>query len=283
MCRVEPSRVEDSLRPLYRELAEFYEKIEERDYEAEISLIDKILRRHRVKSLIDLGCGTGLHVRELARRGYNGLGIDISPAMIRIAKRRAQGLKNARFITADYYSYRPASRFDGALCLNWSIPVALRDVDRFFSNVSRLLKEGGVLIIDYEKPGDIVWSDVGRPIIDSWSFKDGLIVRVSVGQIRRRVMRSRDVYIVFGRAKGFIPPREKERYLGRWRDVNVAAFLDISHVRFYEPKELERIAHRHGFASLKILSLKTRRGYRRLYNIFIKSGKRDSVNTQRGV
>ncbi|GBC70863.1 Glycine/sarcosine N-methyltransferase [Candidatus Calditenuaceae archaeon HR02] len=258
------------MRPLYDELAELYETIEERDYEAEISLIARVFEKNHVKSIIDLGCGTGIHVRELARLGYRAVGIDISPSMIRVAKKRARGLKGARFVKADYYTYNPETRFDGALCLNWSIPVTLRDVEKFFSNTARLLREGGVLIIDYERPSDIVWSDVGRPVIDSWRFRGGQIVRVSVGEIRRNVMKSRDVYIVFGRPRGFSPPSEEERYLRRWRSEKVAVFLDVSHVRFYEPRELAKIASRHGFSSQRILSMKTKRGYARLYNIFVK-------------
>ncbi|MEM0481669.1 MAG: class I SAM-dependent methyltransferase [Nitrososphaerota archaeon] len=262
----------NTLRPLYNELAELYETIEERDYKAEISLIDRVFKEHHVKSVIDLGCGTGIHVRELARRGYRALGIDISTSMIRVAIKRARGLERARFVKADYYTYNPKTQFDGALCLNWSIPVTLNDAERFFSNTARLLREGGVLIIDYERPGDIVWRDVGRPVIDAWRFRGGQIVRVSVGEIRRNVMKSTDVYIVFGRPRGFSPPSERERYLGRWRGENVAVFLDVSHVRFYEPRELAKIASRHGFSSQRILSMKTRRGYVRLYNIFVKRG-----------
>jgi SAM-dependent methyltransferase len=255
-------------------LAELYETIEERNYRAEISLIDRVFRENQVKSVIDLGCGTGIHVRELARLGYSAVGIDLSPSMIRVAKKRARGIKRAKFVKADYYTYNPKTRFDGALCLNWSIPVTLRDVERFFSNTARLLREGGILIIDYERPSDIVWGDVGRPVIDSWRFKGGQIVRVSVGEIRRNVMKSRDVYIVFGQPRGFSPPSERERYLGRWRGENVVVFLDVSHVRFYEPRELARIASKHGFSSQRILPLKTKRGYVRLYNIFVKRGKK---------
>ncbi len=264
-------------RPLYKELAELYETIEERNYEAEISLIDKVFKEHHVKSVIDLGCGTGIHVRELAKRGYRTLGIDISPSMIRVAKKRASGLKGVSFVKADYYTYNPKARFDGALCLNWSIPVTLRGLEKFFSNTAHLLREGGVLIVDYEKPSDIVWSDVGKPVIDSWRFSGGQIVRVSVGEIRRNLMKSRDVYIVFGRPRGFSPPSEEERYLGRWRGEDVSVFLDVSYVRFYEPRELAKIASRYGFSSKRILSVKTKRGYVRLYNIFIKKGG-NSVN-----
>src|SRR6266849_5609861 len=38
--------------------------------------------------VVDLGCGSGLWARELSQAGYDVLGIDISPAMIEMARNR---------------------------------------------------------------------------------------------------------------------------------------------------------------------------------------------------
>lgn len=259
------------MRPLYTVLAPFYELIEGRDYDSELALIEDALKRHGCKTVVDLGCGTGLHVRELAKRAFDVWGIDISPHMIKTAKRLARGLRNARFVVADYYNFKPPTPFDAALCLNWSIPVTFRDVERFFKNSARLLRDGGILLIDYERPEDIVWEDVGEPVIDSWRFRSGRIVRVSIGHVWRNVMRSRDVYIVFGKPRGFRPPSERERYLGKMSNENIMLFLDVSHVRFYEPSEIERLASRHGFKSERLLNLATKKGYRRLYHLLVKA------------
>jgi len=42
-----------------------------------------------VTSIVDIGCGTGLITRDLARQGYQVTGIDPAPAMIEIARRGA--------------------------------------------------------------------------------------------------------------------------------------------------------------------------------------------------
>jgi len=51
-------------------------------------------------SIVDLGCGTGLITRELAREGYRVTGIDTAPAMIDLA-RRGSYADRVRWICGD--------------------------------------------------------------------------------------------------------------------------------------------------------------------------------------
>jgi SAM-dependent methyltransferase len=54
----------------------------------------RILKRAGVSAggrVVDLGCGSGLWVERLQRAGYRALGIDASPAMIALARRRVPG------------------------------------------------------------------------------------------------------------------------------------------------------------------------------------------------
>jgi len=66
-----------------------------------------LFKKHKVKTVIDVGCGTGDHVISLAKEGYKALGIERSPLMIQEAKRRMKGLpkhitNRIRFITGEY-------------------------------------------------------------------------------------------------------------------------------------------------------------------------------------
>ncbi|MBN1857919.1 class I SAM-dependent methyltransferase [Candidatus Bipolaricaulota bacterium] len=56
-----------------------------------LPLLDRLLGQERGKRILDLGCGTGLLAWELARRGHEVVGIDLSPAMINVARRKASG------------------------------------------------------------------------------------------------------------------------------------------------------------------------------------------------
>ena len=52
------------------------------------------------RTIVDLGCGTGLLTRELARRGYTMIGIDPSSEMLAVARRGAHG-DRVRWILGD--------------------------------------------------------------------------------------------------------------------------------------------------------------------------------------
>jgi SAM-dependent methyltransferase len=97
--------------------------------------------------VVDAGCGSGVLTRMLLNAGYDVLGIDISPAMIRLARRRAPEA-----------SYRVASldRIDlpratavlaiGEIVSYLCSPTA---VMRFFRNASAALDRQGLLLFDF--------------------------------------------------------------------------------------------------------------------------------------
>jgi SAM-dependent methyltransferase len=68
--------------------------------------------------ILDVGCGVGRHSLELARRGYQMVGIDITPAFVEIANKnaRAEGLE-AQFYRQDARGLKFESEFDAAICL----------------------------------------------------------------------------------------------------------------------------------------------------------------------
>ena len=257
-------------RPLYSQLVPYYELLESRDWEGEVNLISSVLKEHACRSVIDLGCGTGRHVRELARLGFEVTGIDISGQNIKFAKRKAleDGI-NARFVRGNYFDYLPTEDYDAATCLNWSIPVKDDQVRRLLNKTFSLLRASGILILDYERVSDIVWSDVGKPIVESWNREDEVIVRVSLGKIDSNVLSSDDVYLVYPRSQARIPPDEKSRYEAANQRGRVKVYSDTSHVRFFSPPELKQLAQESSFATIRNLVL-PRNGYKRNYLVLMK-------------
>ncbi len=66
-----------------------------------VALLRRLSRRQRPCRVLDVGCGTGLHLLALAGQLESGLGIDLAPAMIERARRHAQAAGQAGRIRFD--------------------------------------------------------------------------------------------------------------------------------------------------------------------------------------
>lgn len=96
---------------------------------------------------LDLGCGRGLHSAELARRGWQVVGVDLVPRAVEAATR--QGLPGARFVVGDVTDLAAADlgMFDFFLdvgCLQGFDAEQRRDVGR---GVTALANPGATLLI----------------------------------------------------------------------------------------------------------------------------------------
>ena len=68
--------------------------------------------------ILDIGCGTGRHAVELARRGFRLTGVDISAGMLKEAEQAAQAAGvSVRWIHQDATRLSVQGPFDAAICL----------------------------------------------------------------------------------------------------------------------------------------------------------------------
>lgn len=58
----------------------------------EADLVDALLHEHGGRRVLDAGCGTGRVAVELAARGYEVVGVDLDPGMLRTARAKAPDL-----------------------------------------------------------------------------------------------------------------------------------------------------------------------------------------------
>lgn len=111
--------------------------------------------------VVDLGCGSGLLAQRLARAGYEVLGVDLSPAMIALARRR---VPRARFVVASYVDVAlPRCVAVTALgeCLNYAFDArvgapgapGVKSLARICQRVHAALEPGGVFVFDVALPG----------------------------------------------------------------------------------------------------------------------------------
>jgi len=84
----------------------------------ECDFLEKEFNFDKSLKILDVGCGTGRHAIELAKRGYNITGIDLSESQIQRAKEKAEnvGLK-IDFIVADARNLPFDNEFDIAIML----------------------------------------------------------------------------------------------------------------------------------------------------------------------
>jgi len=84
----------------------------------EVDFIEELFRPPAGARVLDLGCGTGRHAVELARRGYSVTGVDLSAGMLDEA-RGAAGAAGVELelVKADATAFRSAEPFDLVLCL----------------------------------------------------------------------------------------------------------------------------------------------------------------------
>jgi SAM-dependent methyltransferase len=114
---------------------------------SEIDRALNMLRPGRGERVLDLACGSGRHSHELARRGFDVVGADISPELLEIARRDAaeQDL-DVEFIEVDLRELEFDADFNIVLSLNdGAIGYFETDEEnlRSFEVISRALRPGG--------------------------------------------------------------------------------------------------------------------------------------------
>ncbi len=85
---------------------------------AEVDFLLELLSVEPGDHILDIGCGAGRHSVELARRGYQVTGVDISAGMLAQAANAAeQAGVTVTWIKADATRYTADRLFDAAICL----------------------------------------------------------------------------------------------------------------------------------------------------------------------
>src|ERR1700731_1841714 len=85
---------------------------------AEVGQIEALLQLRPPRRILDLPCGQGRHAIELARRGYEVTGVDLSPYMLGVARERADASRvRVRWLVGDMREALPGETFDLVLNL----------------------------------------------------------------------------------------------------------------------------------------------------------------------
>jgi SAM-dependent methyltransferase len=130
--------------------------------------------------VVDVGCGSGVAARRLNLAGYDVLGLDPSPAMLALARRRAPRatFRRASFLDAELPDGCVAVMAVGEV-LNYHVaPEPERDLEAFFARTHAALRPGGLLVLDVAGPGRVPEGGPSR----HWSEGDDWAVLVEVSE-----------------------------------------------------------------------------------------------------
>jgi len=98
-------------------------------------------------SVLDLGCGYGRTLTELAARAGSVTAIDNAPASVALARKTVEGLVNIQVLEMDASALQFGnSRFDVVLCLQNGISAFHRDPAVLMREALRVCKPGGVAL-----------------------------------------------------------------------------------------------------------------------------------------
>ncbi len=135
--------------PLYYEIAFGFV-----DAVGQVDLFEAFIEKHskiRVRSFLDIGCGPALQLREIARRGYEAVGLDASPQMLDYLHERGEEEgTEIETIQADMTDFSLKEPVDFAFILMGTI--ALIDSKKAFhshiDSVAGSLRPGGLYLIE---------------------------------------------------------------------------------------------------------------------------------------
>jgi SAM-dependent methyltransferase len=230
--------------PLYYEIAfSFFDVKEQVDtFEVIVREFSKI----RVRRFLDVACGPSLQLREIARRGYEAVGLDIIPEMLDYLswKAKTEGLR-IETVQADMCNFRLRKKADFAFIMMGSLVVESNEkLLSHLNSVARSLNGGGLYLIqnkavDWTMAAEQSWSMENEGITVKTTFKThwkDMLNQIYTEQIKLEVddhgrktefETKEDLKFVFPQEfKTLLRLNRKFEFLGWWEGSESTWFLD---------------------------------------------------------
>lgn len=117
----------------------------------EVDFIINALDLPQGAKVLDLCCGQGRHSLELARRGFQVVGVDLSEALLYAARRKAESERlKVTFMQCDMREIEFNEEFDAVISMFTSFGYLESEVEdeKVLVKVAQALKSGGKFLID---------------------------------------------------------------------------------------------------------------------------------------
>lgn len=156
----------------YQEMAKFYDLFySNKSYDKEVLFLKSLIGNR--KTILDVGCGTGIHMNLLEKDGYQVDGLDLSNEMLNIAKTRGKG----NLFKGNLIDFKIDKKYDAIISM-FAVFNHLKnynELEKGILNLYQKLNEKGILIIDLHNgrlngKKEDVYKDYRR--IMEWTFDE---------------------------------------------------------------------------------------------------------------
>jgi len=230
--------------PLYYEIAfSFFDAKKQIDsFETIIKKFSKI----KVRRVLDIACGPSLQLREIAKRGYEAIGLDLAPEMLKYLSEKAEeeGLE-IQTVQADMSNFKLEQKADFAFIMMGSLEFKFNE--EFLSHLDSLacsLRKGGLYLIqnkavDWTGNPEQSWDSERNGITVKTTFKthwkdilnqlytETLVLEVNDHGRKMTFKSEEDLKFIFPQEfKALIALNGKFEFLGWWEGAESTWLLD---------------------------------------------------------
>lgn len=212
---------------MYERSAKLYDAIYRsigKNYENEADELHALVSREKLSGgnrLLDVACGTGLHLEHLRER-YEVEGLDHSPEMLDVARQRCP---NLRLHHADMTRFDLGEQFDVVTCLFSSIGYvrSLEQLRQTIATLARHLVAGGILIVEPWLHPETY--KTGLPFLTTVDEPDLKIARLNISR-RKGIMAIIDFHYLVATSEQIEHFTEYHELALFTREEYLAAFTD---------------------------------------------------------
>ena len=236
----------------YTSSAKYYDTIVgKKTFEKNTKFISTLLKKFKAKTVLELGCGTGLYLFPLKKDKCSIEGLDISKAMLREARKRS---KEVKLYLQDMATFTIPKKYDAILCLNSSLALlpTFKLIEKTIKNCKKHLEKDGILILDL--------ANHSKEIKESDNSQEKETYKIPKGELQ---LLSKDY-------------KKGNKWVSEWYGVikqgkKTKIFKDKYAELIFSPKQLEKSIKNNGFKLLQMYGSRSGgkfvvdKSYRRVY------------------
>ena len=185
----------------YEKGSKIYDNERLRDYEGkkvlrtQLEILNKVLKKHKSKKILEAGCGTGRILIPLTNKGYNIDGFDLSKGMLTELNKKDKRIKT-KIGDIEKIPYK-----DNSYDLVYSITVLMHmtKINKAIEELLRVTKKGGYVIFDLPNK-ESIWTKLSI-ILNSKKKRSLLYSRKDI----KKILKGKDFQItgIFSYARTF--------------------------------------------------------------------------------